>query len=200
MTSLIYELNDRELPVIEIDPEQLIRISSYKTGEPFFGKGNDNRYDDPQREYGTCYCGLSLIVSIAETLLHDQVPCRGAHAIDARRITGVQVVRFPEGTAPVRLAHFTGANLRYLVGPNDLVGGLGSFDLTQAWSRAIYEHPQELDGVLYMSRHINDQHAIVLFDRAEHKLGPAVYRDLGDVAGSLAALMVLRIVPEYGLP
>lgn len=193
-------LNEQSLPIIEIDPKRLFRISQYKTNEPFFGRKGSNRFDDPLGEYGTCYCGNSLVVAIAESILHNELPRLGEHWIDVRRIMSAQVVRFPHATGTLRLAHFTGANLRFLVGPSDIIGGLGPFCIPQAWSRALYEHPQDLDGIFYMSRHINDEAAVVVFERAQAKLGPAVYQDLPDVEGGLAATIRLRIIPAYGTP
>jgi hypothetical protein len=49
-----------------LDPATLFRVSSYDTGEPFFGTFDSNRFDDPNptpaNRYGTCYLGTSLAV------------------------------------------------------------------------------------------------------------------------------------------
>ena len=66
------------LQTIAIAPAKLFRVSRHHTGEPFFGKRAANRFDDPSkpahRRFGTCYFGLSLVVAIAETVLHDEIP------------------------------------------------------------------------------------------------------------------------------
>lgn len=36
---------------------------------------------------------------------------------------------------------------------------------SQAWSRAFFEHPDNVDGVLYRARHDQDQRSIGLFER-----------------------------------
>lgn len=41
---------------------------------------------------------------------------------------------------------------------------------TKRWSAAIHAHADNVDGFLYMSRHKNDEKAVVLFDRARAKL------------------------------
>lgn len=68
--------------------------------------------------------------------------------------------------------------------------GGGRFD---GWSRALHDHPERVDGLLYMSRHINDAHAVVVFDRAAHKLGNAHSIPLMEAPGLALALQVLRM-------
>ena len=56
---------------------------------------------------------------------------------------------------------------------------------------AIHSHPDTVDGFLYMSRHKNDEKAVILFDRAAHKLRMKdarvlhKHRDFGQVATDL---------------
>ena len=48
-----------------------------------------------------------------------------------------------------------------------------------------------------MSRHVNNRRAVVLFERAAHKLGTASYKPLTKVPGALAATMDLRMRVKY---
>ena len=59
----------------EVAPTDLVRISRYATGEPYFGRSGGNRFDDPRkrRRYGTSYFGFDLHCAFAETVLHDEV-------------------------------------------------------------------------------------------------------------------------------
>jgi hypothetical protein len=151
------------LPCIFLEPRTLIRISGFTTGEPHFGRTGGNRFDDPDRSYGTCYFGASLVVAMAETLLHDAVAARGMFRVHPERIASRHVLRF-DGAA-LRLADLTGASLKRLGGHAGL-SGTASYRLPQRWSQALHRHPAMVDGFVYMSRHLNTERAIVLFDRA----------------------------------
>ncbi|AXA90827.1 RES family NAD+ phosphorylase [Massilia sp. YMA4] len=159
------------LETVEVDPADLIRVSGHNTGEPYFGKLNSNRFDDPNPDpdarYGTCYLGTSLAVAVAETVLHDLKPHGGSFHVDVATIESRYVVRF-EGE-PLVLANLTGASLKRIGGHAGLTGA-SSYTTTKKWSTAVHRHPDEVDGFLYMSRHKNDEKAVVLFERAAGKL------------------------------
>ena len=156
---------------VEVDPATLFRVSGHKTGEPYFGRWDSSRFDDPNTDhdarYGTCYLGTSFAVAIAETLLHDRKPIKGWFVVELDVIKSRFVVQFKG--SPLVLADLTGAELRRIGGQAQL-SGTPSYKITKKWSLAIHSHPSTVDGFIYMSRHKNDEKAIVLFDRAEHKL------------------------------
>lgn len=158
---------DPELPLLELDitlvePAALVRISAHAQGEPYFGRSGGNRFDDPNKQYGTCYAGLSLVTAIAESLLHDLIPRRGQYRVAADDIERRFVHSF-EGS-PLRLANLTGASLNRLGGHGEL-SGTPSYEIPQAWSKAIFDHPADMDGFVYMSRLMNSEKALVLFKR-----------------------------------
>jgi hypothetical protein len=159
------------LKTVEYDPASLYRISGHDTGEPFFGRWATNRFDDPNPDpngrYGTCYLGTSFDVAIAETLLHDRKPIKGHFYVEPDVIKSRYVIQF-QGT-PLILANLTGAELKRMGGQAEL-SGTPSYKMTQRWSVAIHNHLNNVDGFIYMSRHLNDKKAIVLFDRAACKL------------------------------
>ena len=159
------------LRTVSIDPASLVRISAYNTGEPHFGKRNRNRFDDPNRRitarFGTCYLGTSLAVAIAESVLHDILPDNGWFVVPKDVLAAHFVVRFTG--QPLRLADLTGAALKRLGGHAELTG-TASYTKTKKWSVAVHAHPAAVDGFVYMSRHKNDEKAVVLFDRARDKL------------------------------
>ncbi|UVW30728.1 RES family NAD+ phosphorylase [Massilia sp. H6] len=156
---------------VEVNPADLFRVSRHNTGEPYFGKSNANRFDDPNPDpaarYGTCYLGTSLAVAVAETVLHDLKPRNGCFEVDVASIESRYVVRF--GGEPLVLANLTGAALKRIGGHAGLTG-TASYATTKKWSAAVHSHPDQVDGILYMSRHKNDEKAVVLFDRGAGKL------------------------------
>ena len=58
------------------------------------------------------------------------------------------------------------------------------YDMPQRWSVAIYKHADRVDGFRYVSRHVNDSLAVVLFDRAGPKLQVAQYVTFLDYPGA----------------
>lgn len=86
------------------------------------------------------------------------------------------------------LMDLTGAALKRS-GISSSISNIEPYDLPQRWAVAIHGHPQNVDGILYMSRHMNTEKAIVLFDRAASKLMPEKYIPLPDYSGALRAVI-----------
>ncbi|MBR8304900.1 RES family NAD+ phosphorylase [Burkholderia cenocepacia] len=154
----------------EVAPTELVRISRYATGEPYFGRSGGNRFDDPRkrRRYGTSYFGFDLHCAFAETVLHDEV---ADLALDGFPLVTTELDRYVlafDG-APLTVAVLHGLPLKNLGGDGALSTTM-PYDVPQRWSLAVYQHPRRVDGFLYMSRHLNTSEALVLFDRAGPKL------------------------------
>jgi hypothetical protein len=152
-----------------LNPSILYRVSSHDSGEPHFGRSRGNRFDDPVAKkadrFGTCYLGLNLTVAIAESLLHNAEPENGRFEVAVSEIDAHYVFRF---SGPrLRLANLTESLL--LLNGNGEISGTTSYRLTQKWSRAVYDHPEQVDGFLYMSRRVNDSVAVVVFERDPQK-------------------------------
>lgn len=94
------------------------------------------------------------------------------------------------------LIDLTGVTLKTLVGSSAISTDM-PYQLPQSWSMALHRHPLQADGLLYMSRHVNSDKAVVLFARARSKLGAARCTPLPQVAGALAALMRLKVSVRY---
>ena len=184
---------------IELAPSKLLRVSPYSSGEPYFGRSAANRFDDPTRtkksRFGTCYLGESLEVAIAETILHDEMPVKGRFEVAVNELERRFCVRFAGGF-PLILADLTGTALKALVGSSE-ISTIVPYDIPQRWARALHNHPQGLDGLVYMSRHVNNRRAVAMFERAAHKLGTASYKPLTKAAGALAAAMDLHMTVKY---
>lgn len=177
----------------------LVRVSRFATGEPFFGRSASNRFDDRSRRraarFGTCYCGLDLETAIAETVLHDEMPTRGRFLLSYSDFAARWLVAFRGGESLV-LANLSGPSLKLLGGDGSLSTVI-PYELAQLWSMAIHRHPQQVDGILYMSRHLNDRPAVVVFERAAARLGAASCTPLIEARSVLPAIAELRIAFEY---
>lgn len=187
-------LSSTPLTTKTISASSLYRVSRYTSGEPFFGRTALNRFDDRSRpkkgRFGTCYCGLDLETAVAETILHDLMPVNGRFSVPFNEFESRQLVRF--SGASLVLANLTGASLKTLVGDGAL-STITPYDLPQQWGMAIYRHPQRVDGLLYMSRHLNDRQAVVVFSRAEAKLGTATYAPLMSARSIHSVIVELHV-------
>ncbi|MFT4439026.1 RES family NAD+ phosphorylase [Caballeronia sp. 15715] len=185
------------LPVIEVDAAKLVRISRHNSGEPYFGKSGLNRFDDPRGHlpradrYGTCYFGFTLACGFAETVLHDRTSDGGRFKIPYTELDQ-WVIRFKGDK--LKLAVLTGKHLKRLGGEGSL-SSIVPYELPQQWSLAIHEHPATVDGFVYMSRHLNTEEAVVLFDRALGKLtAKSPYKEFQDYPGSLRVLREFNVL------
>jgi len=117
--------------------------------------------------FGVCYMGLSLDVAFAESVLHDLTADALGFNIPQSEVNSRFLVRF-DGE-PLVLANFTGASLlRH--GADGQISTTLDYSITQAWSAAVHAHPQNVDGILYVSRHLNTGKAIAFYNRAGGKL------------------------------
>ena len=159
----------RPLTVVDWQSEDLVRASRLPTGEPHFGRSGANRFDDSRTpvRFGVMYAGESLLVAIGESVLHDTVLAGGYYDVAYSEIFDRYAWRF-RGLS-LELADLTGPALKAL-GADARLTSCTPYTIPQAWSRAIHAHPQAVDGILFMSRHINTQRSIAVFARARKTL------------------------------
>lgn len=157
----------RQLGMVAIDINRLVRLSRYPATEPYWSRSATYRFDDPAQTYGVNYAGLSLPVAFAETVLHQSsCPVAGEWLVAARDVSERHIVRFTRPQAPrLLLADLTGANLKALGLNNDLCA---SDDYTEAMavSAALHQQAPHLDGIYYVSRQLNNDFAVALFERS----------------------------------
>ncbi|MES2742106.1 MAG: RES family NAD+ phosphorylase [Pseudomonadota bacterium] len=174
-----------------------MRISQYPAGEPYFGASGANRFDAPgclarAPEFRSCYFGFSLEVAVAESLLHDELPVDGEFRFSMAALELRHVHRF--SGSMLRLLDLTGTMLKRLSGHADLAG-TATYALTQQWSLAVFRNPLNLDGFVYMSRHLNTERAVILFDRAATKIhskpSPLLLPDTPGFAAAAAAFNIV---------
>lgn len=192
------QLQQTELETVFLPDIDLYRVSGYNTGEPHFGITGGNRFDDNSRpkskRYGVCYCGLDLETGIAETLLHDELPQNGTFHLSAEAFRAKKLIEVR--ASDLNLVVMTGIQLKRLAGGGEL-STVVPYSVPQAWSRALHAHPQNFDGILYQSRHLNDRPAVALFDRAKNKLSKPTISQLVSAPNILQIVMDLHISLTY---
>jgi hypothetical protein len=148
-----------------------------------------SRFDDPRGEFKVCYIGSRPVAAFAETFLRD-LPTRSVSkaALRARAMSSLRLTR------DVRAVQAHGSGLAQL-GTTAAVSAATPYAHSQAWSRAIYEHPAIVDGIEYRSSHDDSLLCLALFDRARDAVedvgdAPIIWQDRA---------LVLRAIRRYRL-
>jgi RES domain len=119
---------------------------------------------DLKDQLGVLYLGKTIEAAFIETfgrnlgqrfVSRDMIKTRSLFAIESDR--------------PLKLLQLYGAGLAKLGVDSELSSGR-EYRLPRLWCEAIYSHPQQVDGIYYMSRHDNTQLCCGLFDRGSYRL------------------------------
>ena len=164
------DFSDLPLHTKEVSVTSLKRVGRRNSGEPYFGRHAAYRFDDPDKQFGTCYCGQQLDTAIAETVLHDEIPEKGEFKIRQEEIDTRYLVTFAAGTdnGTLKLADLTGQHLKRLGGDNSLSAEY-PYDMTQRWSAAVHAHPDAVDGfITTFADRWDPQHNQNYLERMDH--------------------------------
>jgi RES domain len=153
------DLSTRELPIVAIPAlSNLFRIHKSANNAKYFGRSASWRFDDPRSTYGTLYAGMLPRVAFAETLLRGQGSLVAVAELALRSLC-----RFTAARA-INLVPLHGRHL-IAMGATASVSS-GPYAVAQRWSRALHDHPDRPDGIVYRATHDNDELAVVMFERA----------------------------------
>lgn len=139
----------------------------------FFGRAGQWRYDDPERRFGVLYVAADLEGAFVEGCLHDTTVGTSSPLLSERYLHRrcAAKIRF---AAALKLVDLSGPGLAAIGADARLC--VGDYRVAQLWSRALWSHPQQPDGILYLSRHNPALVCAAVFDRAPtasvDKLGP----------------------------
>jgi hypothetical protein len=182
------DLTRRALPIVELPAgTTVVRIHTLGRDPRFFGRAGQGRFDAPDGSYGVCYCGLDDSAAFVETILRDQ-DLGGI----AREDLASRAIADGMFTRPVRLVAFGGTGLRRLRATAGTVHA--PYHVTHEWSRALWSHPDQPDGIRYRSRFDDDQHCVALFDRAA-----GAVRFAASAALAVVPLRLGKMLDRYGL-
>jgi hypothetical protein len=131
---------------------------------PARGRPPIRRFDDPTGRFRVCYFGTTIEVCFAETFLRNPpVRILALDDLASRSIATVELRR------DLRLVPIHGPSLARLGVTAELASGNDS-TTSQLWSRSLWEHSDQPDGVLYRSRHDDSALCIAVYDRAKEGL------------------------------
>jgi hypothetical protein len=147
----------RELP-IRAEKGPFFRIHRKRHGAVFYGCTGSNRFDDSQQKFGVLYVGLDEYAAFIET--HGQR--MGVNAVTEAELRA-RCLTVLTPTRLLSLVDLTGPGLAKLGADNRLA--TADHEIAQRWSRAVWEHPAQSDGILFRSRHDPSRISIAIFDR-----------------------------------
>lgn len=158
------DLSSRRLPLRTLLAETpLWRIHDERRHPAWYGPAPGappmGRFDAPGAQFRVCYAGLTPAASFAETFLRNP----GRRMLDRTLIQGraISVLKPRRDLALVRLY---GPALARLGATAEVTHG-PAYDVAGQWSLAVWSHPSRPDGILYRSRHDDDELCVALFDR-----------------------------------
>jgi hypothetical protein len=128
----------------------------------FFGPGQGNpathRFDNMSGQFGVLHVGFGVEAAVVETLLRNPQRRIVSEAdLKARALTELSCRR------ELRVVRLYGSGLQQ-VGTDDRIS-TGPYDPCGLWSDALWDHPEQPDGITYRSRHDPDELCLALFER-----------------------------------
>jgi hypothetical protein len=142
-----------------------------------------SRFDAPGGEFGVCYLALSPEAAFAETFLRNP----GRRMLDRTLIASRALSRLTPAR-PLTVACLYGPGLARIGATAEVTHG-PAYDLARNWSLALWAHPSRPEGILYKSRHDDDELCLALFDREPGRLR---VEDRGPLIGTALLTALLR--------
>jgi RES domain len=144
----------------------------------YYNRKVEFRFNAPDGSYGVLYAGAEPHCVFIERF-GDSRNADGEIEIDEIDYRGMCFALIHVKRA-LRVAQLTGNALSYMGADNRLWSG-ADYPRCRRWSRALWSHPDEPDGLYYPSRHTDACHSLAIFDRArdaieEELLGSLVAR------------------------
>ena len=175
------DLNERQLPLTNFSGPWF-RIHKSKYEAIHFAKDAINRFDAPEKEYGVLYCAGDLYGAFIETLGWST----GSRDISKRALSA-RCLASMTSSRPLRFVELTGSGLVHIGADAEICTGRDRY-LSQRWSRALWLHPEQPDGICYISRHDPQRVCYALFDRSSVEL----------YVTNLGQLNSLNLIEEIG--
>jgi hypothetical protein len=140
----------------------LARIHRKANDPIFFGPGDGApptyRFDSLTGKFGVLYAGVALPGALVETLLRN--PRRKMVAYRDVELRASSVLRCARG---LRLVQLHGAGLQQIGCDNSI--STGPYDPCGVWADALWDHPEQPDGIAYQSRHDPREICLAIFER-----------------------------------
>lgn len=188
------DLATRDLDPVTLQPRQFTRIhwpGGALSFSPASGPKPRGRFDAPAGQYRTHYSGFTFAAAFVEAMLRqEQPPILALSDIQRREVSMLETAR------PLQLLPLHGPRLRR-IGATAAVAA-GPYSASRQWGLALWQWTGvagPLDGIIYRSRHDDEQWCLALFDRAATAMRVVATDGL---ATRLAEILMLR--RDYRFP
>jgi hypothetical protein len=154
------DLDQRALPLIAPPSNSWFRM--HRVGVPVlaYDRSLRHRFNAPDGEFGILYCASDPQCAFIETF-GDTTWQHRTVSLAELRLRSLTEVLIP---GSLRLVDLTGPRLAAL--GVDLRLTTGTHRIARAWSLALWAHPQQPDGIYYVSRRDSERRCIAVYDRA----------------------------------
>jgi len=129
----------------------------------FFDPSREGRLNSPDGSYGVLYAAREAHGAFAETFLR-----RPGQTLIDQGLLGRKAYARLEITTDLNLIRLAGPSLAILGATAEVVHGGLPYDVPQAWSKALFEHPLRPDVIAYYARHDDEAICYAIFDRARN--------------------------------
>lgn len=155
------DLPSRSLPLEVFSAGRLLhRIHTAGFGPIYFDKTTKGRFNAPDCSYGVLYVACNAWGAVAESLLRNV----GETSVSESFVTSKAYARL-RLTRDLRAVQLRGPG-QHTLGVTSAVSSVFPYDVPQAWSKALYDHLDQPDAIVYRSRHNDDELCLAIFDRA----------------------------------
>ena len=156
------DIATRTLPLKELKGS-VFRIHRATLECLHFSKDGIGRFDDPLKHYGVLYASLTPDAAFAEVFLR-QLSLMLIQEADLQERSLSEI-----GCRDIKCVDLTGPGLRRLSCDNR-ISTEKPYHSTGMWSRALFDHPAQPAGIIYLSRHNPQFKCVALFERCHTRL------------------------------
>lgn len=126
-----------------------------------FDVSDGGRFNAPDGSFGVLYAALNTAGAFAETFLRNA----GATVLPLDLLGRKGLVRLAPRRR-LRLVHLHGPALSWMGATAEVAHGGLPYDVPQAWSAALRDHPARPDGIAYTARHDDAELCFAVFENS----------------------------------
>jgi len=151
------DIRNKKITITEFN-DRLFRTHVIDRSPIYFGRTGQHRFDSPDGSYGVLYAGRDEYCAFIETFARTA----GSTTITTTELRN-RCLAVLKAARTLRLVDLTQFGTLVRLGAEARLFS-GDHATSQAWSKAFYDHPYKVDGLLYPSRLDPARHALALFE------------------------------------
>lgn len=156
------DISGRGLPVVDVNCSWF-RSHALDRSPIYYGKEAHYRFNDPAGEYGVLYVAQDPYGAFVETFGQFASAVQNPRQITSGELS-TRALSELVCSRPLKLVDLTGRGLALLGADARLFAG--DHQESRCWSRALYNHPDQVDGLYYPARHDPTRKAAAIFNES----------------------------------